>query len=113
MEFQALLLLNSGEILGLPVYSVGLPRWFSSKESTCQWRRCGFDSWVGKIPGEGNGNLLEYSSLGNPMDRGTWCAILHGVTKIKHDLATKQHCSLSHTPLMYMADLGCRPYEIF
>ena len=67
-----------------------------------------------RCPGEGNGNLLQYSSLGNPMDRGTWCATLHGVTKVKHDLATKQQqCSLSHTPLMYKADLGCRPYEIF
>ena len=32
-------------------------------------------------PGEGNGNLLQYSSLGNPMDRGAWQAIVHGVTK--------------------------------
>ena len=35
----------------------------------------------GKSPGEGNGNLLQYSCLGNPMDRGAWWVILHGVTK--------------------------------
>ena len=29
-----------------------------------------FDPWVRKIPGEGNGNTLQYSFLGNPMDRG-------------------------------------------
>ena len=29
----------------------GLPRWFSGKEPPCQCRRCGFDPWVGKIPG--------------------------------------------------------------
>ena len=31
--------------------------------------------------GEGNGNPLQYSCLGNPMDRGTWCATVPGVTK--------------------------------
>ena len=34
----------------------------------------------GRSPGEGNGNLLQYSYLGNPMDRGAWRAIVHGVT---------------------------------
>ena len=44
----------------------------------------------GRSPGEGNGNSLPYSCLGNPMDRGCWLAIVHGVTKVRHDLATKQ-----------------------
>ena len=35
-----------------------------------QCRRRGFDPWVGKITGEGNGNLLQYYCLENPMDRG-------------------------------------------
>ena len=35
----------------------------------------------GRSPGEKNGNPLQYSCLGNPMDRGTWRAIVHGVTK--------------------------------
>ena len=39
------------------------------------------DPWIWKIPGEGNGNPFQYSCLGNPMDRGTWSAIGHGVTK--------------------------------
>ena len=34
-----------------------------------------------KSPGEGNGNLPQYSCLGNPMDRGAWWAIVHGVAK--------------------------------
>ena len=33
-----------------------------------------FDSWVGKIPLEGSGNSLQYSSLENPMDGGHWWA---------------------------------------
>ena len=32
-------------------------------------------------PGEGNGNPLQYSCLENPMDRGAWQAIVHGVAK--------------------------------
>ena len=32
-------------------------------------------------PGEGNGYPLQYSCLGNPMDRGAWRAAVHGVTK--------------------------------
>ena len=37
-------------------------------------------SGSGRSPGEGNGNLLQYSCLENPMDRGTGRAIVHGVT---------------------------------
>ena len=36
---------------------------------------------MGRLPGEGNGNPLQYSCLGNPMDRGARQAIVHGVTK--------------------------------
>ena len=35
----------------------------------------------GGIPGEGNGNPLQYSCLGNPIGRGAWQATVHGVTK--------------------------------
>ena len=36
---------------------------------------------LGRSPGEGNGNPLQYSCLGNPMDRRAWRAIAHGVSK--------------------------------
>ena len=36
---------------------------------------------LGRSPGEGNGTPFQYSFLGNPMDRGTWWAIVHGVAK--------------------------------
>ena len=35
----------------------------------------------GSSPGEGNSNSLQYSCLENPMDRGAWQSIVHGVTK--------------------------------
>ena len=36
---------------------------------------------LGRSPGEGNGNPLQYSCLENPMDRGTWQTTAHSATK--------------------------------
>ena len=36
---------------------------------------------LGRYPGGGNGNTLQYSCLGNPMDRGAWWATVYGVAK--------------------------------
>ena len=36
---------------------------------------------LGRSPGEGSDNPLQYSCLGNPMDRGAWKAVVHGGTK--------------------------------
>ena len=41
----------------------------------------GFINESGRSPGEGNGNPLQYSCLGNAMDRGVWWATVHGVTR--------------------------------
>ena len=51
----------------------------------------------GRSPGEGNGNPLQYSCLGNPMDRGTWWATVQGGHKrVGHDLVSKQQqCMVS------------------
>ena len=40
---------------------------------------------LGRSPGERNGNPLQYSCLKNPIDRGTWRATVHGITRVKHD----------------------------
>ena len=45
---------------------------------------------LGISPGEGNGNPLQYSCLGHPMTRGGWWATVHGVARVRHNLATKQ-----------------------
>ena len=37
---------------------------------------------LGRSPGEGNGNPFQYCCLGNPVDRGTWWATVHGVTRV-------------------------------
>ena len=44
-------------------------------------RNVGSISGLGRSLGEGHGNPLQYSCLENPMDRGTWQAIVHGVAK--------------------------------
>ena len=51
------------------------------QESACQCRRHRFNPWVGKIPGEKNGNSLQYSCLENSMDRRAWQARIYGVTE--------------------------------
>ena len=64
--------------------AVRLPQWLSGKETACN---AGATGDVGTIPGlgrfprGGHGNPLQYSCLKNPMDRGTWRATVHGVTK--------------------------------
>ena len=55
---------------------------FLSASRKC--RRCAYKPWVGKIPGEGNGNPLQYSCLGNPVDRGARWATVHGAPKSQH-----------------------------
>ena len=42
---------------------------------------------LGRSPGEGNGNPLQYSCLENPMDGGAWWAIVHGVAKSQTQLS--------------------------
>ena len=66
--------------------SLGLLRWFNSlkkQKNVCLPIQ---ETWVRSLgwegyPGGGNGNPLQYSCLGNPMDRGAWRATVHGVAK--------------------------------
>ena len=44
-------------------------------------RDVGLIPGLGRFPGEGNGNPLQYSCLGNPLDRGAWWATVHSITK--------------------------------
>ena len=45
-------------------------------------RDMGLIPGLGRSPGEGNGNLLQFSCLENSMDRGTWQATVHGITQL-------------------------------
>ena len=57
----------------------GLPYWLSNKESTCNAGDASLIPGLRGSPGERNGNPLQHSYLGNPMDRGTWQSTVHGI----------------------------------
>ena len=64
-----------------PPNELGFPGGSESKESACNAGDPGSIPGLGRSPGEGNDNLLQYSCLENPMDRGAWRATVHGVAK--------------------------------
>ena len=61
--------------------TAGLPCGSVSKESACNAGDPGSISGLGRSPGEGNGNPVQYSCLENSIDRGAWWATVHGITK--------------------------------
>ena len=78
----------------------GFPGGSVGKEST--WNIGDPDSSPGlrKSLGEGNGNPLQYSCLGNPTDRGAWQATAYGIIRVGNDLATRPplpRCLIIHS----------------
>ena len=63
----------------LNVILCGLPCSLDGEESACNAGDLGLILGLGRSPGEGNGNLLQYSCLENSMDRRAWQAAVHGV----------------------------------
>ena len=61
----------------------------NGKESTCNSGDPGEVPGLGRSPGEGNGNPLQYSCLENPMNRGAWWVTVQGISGVGHDLATR------------------------
>ena len=78
-------------LINIPHSSGGAPRWLSGRESTCQCRRRGLNSWAGKIPWEGNGNPLSCSCLGHSMDREAGRAESVGLQGVGYDWAKLQN----------------------
>ena len=67
------------------IYIICFPCSSVGKESACNAGDLGSIPGLGRFPGEGNGNPVQYSCLENPMDRGA----CHGVPRVGHDLVTK------------------------
>ena len=63
------------------IIALGFPGGSDGKKSACNVGNPGLIPGLGRSPGEGNGNPLQYSCLEDPMDRGAWWATVHGVTK--------------------------------
>ena len=59
----------------------GFPSGLDGKESACNAGDLGSIPGSGRSPGEGHGNLLQYSCLENPIDRGAWRATVHRVAQ--------------------------------
>ena len=68
-------------ILDQTSLSMGFPAGSDGKESACNAGDLGSIPGLGRSPGEGNGNPLQYPCMENSMDRGAWQATVHGVTR--------------------------------
>ena len=69
------------EVLKIFIYLIGGP---NGKELACRCRRlkrCGFDPWIRKVPGEENGNPLQYSCPETPVDSRALRATVRSVAK--------------------------------
>ena len=80
---------------GTSICSRGFPGSVNGKEPTCQCKRLKrcwfdprFDAGLGRSPGGGHGNPLQYSCLENPMDRRAWWATVHRVVELDTTEAT-------------------------
>ena len=70
----SVLISHTRKVMVFPQSSIG-------KESACNAGDPGSVPRLGRFPGVGHGNPLQYSCLENSMDRGGWWATVHGVTK--------------------------------
>ena len=68
---------------------MGLPWLLSNQESACSTGDTGSTPGMGRSPGEGNDNPLQYWCLGNLMIRAAWQVTGLGVTRVRHHWATK------------------------
>ena len=81
-------------IFAMRYVDLGFPSSSDSKESACNAGDLGSIPGLGRSPGEGNGNPLQYSCLENPMDGGAWRA--SSPWGPKESESTKQTCVHTH-----------------
>ena len=70
---------------------MGFPGGAEVKASACNAGDLGSIPGLGRSPGKGNGNPLQYSCLENPMDGEAWWAIVHGIAKSRTQLSDFTH----------------------
>ena len=75
------------EQLTLSLWASQVAQWLKKKNLPANAGDVGLIPGLGRSPEEGNGNRLQYSCLGNPMDRETYWAVVHGVTKSQTQLS--------------------------
>ena len=74
-------------------------------------RDLGLIPGLGRSPGGGHGNPLQYSCLENPMDRGAWRATVHGVAESQTRLSDTV-CSHTHTHMRVSLMKSLKDYRI-
>ena len=72
---------TANEVLSCSQSIIGFPGGSEVKASACNAGGLGSIPGLGRSPGEGNGNPLQYSCVENPMDGGAWWATVHRVAK--------------------------------
>ena len=91
------------QVLWLSNIPLGFPCSSFSKESACSSADPGSVPWLGRSPGEGNGNTLQYPCLKNLMDSGALWAVVHGITKSQARLSDQrllysvEFCTVKYT----------------
>ena len=76
-----------GFSLLISLFGIHFPGGSEGKEFACDARDQGWIPGLGRSPGEGNGNPLQYTCLENFMARGAWQVTVHGVTKNQPQLS--------------------------
>ena len=74
---------------------MGFPGFSALKNRPASVGEVGSIPGSGRPPGEGYDHPLQYSCLGIPMDRGAWRATVHGLTRVRYNLETKQQQLMS------------------
>ena len=93
----------------------GLPQWLRGKDSACNAGVAGLIPGLGRCPGGGHGNPLQYFCLENSMGREAWWATVHGVAKSlytyqgdkssqQEDLHLDRKCSVNIHSFYYTPD---------
>ena len=77
----------------------GFPGGSDGKESACNAGKPDSIPGSRRSPGGGHSNPLQFSCLENPMDRGVRQVTMHGITRVRHDLATKPAPPHNEAPL--------------
>ena len=80
---------------------MGFPRCLRVKKTASNAGDAGFISGLGRSSGEGNGNPLQYSCLGNPVDRGTWWATVHAIVEMNMTYRLSMHAPCMHISVCY------------
>ena len=82
----------------------GFPSNSETKESACNVGDMGSIPGLGRSPGGGHGNPLQYSCLENPMDRGAWWVQSTGSQRLGHDWASKRNTAQNWDNLLLLRE---------